>query len=127
MTVEEKIEVETIAMAWVVVKDLDRAIAFYKDVMGLEVFQHTPAMHWAEMKAKDGARLGLAESNDQEIISAGSNAIVCMNVKDLDVTLSVLKAKGAELIGEVIEIPGHVKMQYVKDESGNTFQCVQEF
>lgn len=127
MTVEEKIEVETIALAWIVVDNLDRAITFYKDVMGLELFQHTPAMHWAEMKAKDGARLGIAETNDQEIIQSGSNAIVCMNVKDLDASLKILKEKGAELIGEVIEIPGHVKMQYVKDESGNTFQCVQEF
>ena len=117
-------------LGWVVVKDLDKAIAFYKDVVGLELTQHTPQMGWAEMSGEDGARIGLAVQNDDQVASmgvkAGDNAIMCIGVKNMEEAVAHYKEKGANLIGDVVEVPGHIKMQTFNDQDGNTFQLVCE-
>jgi predicted enzyme related to lactoylglutathione lyase len=115
-----------IRLGWIVVKNLEKAIKFYTEVVGLELFQHTPEMGWAELRGKDGAILGIAVENEDLEVKAGSNAIMCITVENMDLAISHYKEKGAKLIGNMIEITGHIKMQTFQDNDGNRFQLVSE-
>jgi predicted enzyme related to lactoylglutathione lyase len=51
---------------------------------------------------------------------------VTITVKNLEEACSLFKEKGAKLVGEVLEVPGHVRMQTFVDGDGNTMQLVQK-
>lgn len=118
---------EGVELAWIVVKDLDGAIAFYRDVAGLELKERNDQFGWAELAGPKGAVLGLAAAASETEVAPGSNAVFTISVSDLDAALAHFKAKGADLVGNVIEIPGHVRLQTVKDRDGNRLQLVQKF
>ncbi len=124
-------QIKAINMVWITVNDLDVSIAFYKDVVGMKLFQHTPKFGWAEMQGEGGARLGLAQASflrgeEANLFSPGDNAVPCLGVDNIDEAITHFKGKGVELLGEMIEIPGHVKMQNCSDKDGNKFQLVCE-
>lgn len=116
-----------INLAWVVVSDLDKAVEFYTDVVGMELNNRSAEYGWAELSARDGgAILGVAESNDQEPMKPGSNAVVTISVGDIEEARQKIASKGAQLVGDVMEVPGHVKLQTFTDADGNQFQLVQK-
>jgi predicted enzyme related to lactoylglutathione lyase len=113
-------------LAWIVVKDLDQAIDFYTNTVGLQLKELHKEFRWAELSGPNGAILGIGEENAQSEIPAGGNAVVTITVENLDKALVHFKTKGAKLVGDVLEIPGHVKMQTFTDRDGNTLQLVQK-
>ncbi|MEN9654598.1 MAG: hypothetical protein RL235_710 [Chlamydiota bacterium] len=111
-------------LVWIVVKDLQKAIDYYTRVVGLKLIEHHPEHNWAEFEAKTGGtRLGIA--SEQDDYKSGQNAIMTFTVSNLDTAIASFKQQGTRLIGEVIEVPGHVKMQTVSDPDGNQFQLCQ--
>jgi len=115
-----------ITLSWIVVKDLKEAIKFYSEVIGLEVVCEVPEFGWAELKGSEGSRLGIAQENDKEQIKAGQNAIMAIKVNDIMQARDTLLKKGAKLLGDVQEVPGHVKLQTFADSDGNVMQLAQE-
>ncbi len=118
--------VEGIKLTWIVVKDIQSAIKFYTEVVGLTLHKHHAEFGWAELSGPDESRLGLAQENDEMDIKAGMNAITAISVEDIDSARSSFLKQGAKLIGEIVEVPGHVKMQTFEDADGNTLQIVQQ-
>ena len=47
-------------------------------------------------------------------------------VPDIKKAIGEMSKKGVKLIGEMMEVPGHVKLQFFVDADGNTFQIVEE-
>ena len=117
--------VKGIKLAWVVVKDLQSALKFYTEIVGLTLKEQSPEYGWAELSGPEGIRLGVAQETSDEVFKAGMNAVVTITVDDLSATCSSFLSKGAKLVGEVIEVPGHVKMQTFEDVDGNKFQIVE--
>src|SRR5262249_16846620 len=110
-----------------VVKDIKKAIKFYTEVVGLKVMEYNEQYNWAELRGKDGgATLGIAQKSDQEIIQPGQNAVVTLTVESLVKAKAELSKKGGKTLGEVIEIPGHVKIQSFVDHDGNHLQLVEK-
>lgn len=112
-------------LAWIVVKDLEAAITFYTDVVGLTLREKSLEHHWAELSGPDGFTLGLAQESSHMELRAGSNAVVTITVEDIVVAKNFYLKKGAKMLGDIIEVPGHVKMQTFIDKDGNTLQLVQ--
>lgn len=112
-------------MVWVVVKDLKQAIEFYTKVLGFKLDNESPEYGWAELSSTQGTSIGLAAENDSCEIKAGNNAVITVSVPDIEVAREELKSKGVTLYGEVMEVPGHVKLQNFNDSDGNSFQLVQ--
>lgn len=117
-------KVQGIKLGWIVVKDLSKAIDFYTNVVGLTLKERVDEFGWAELQGPEGCILGIAQENDE--MKAGSNAVMAISVADMDEAIAHYKAKGASLQGDIIEIPGNVKMQNFVDADGNLFQLVQE-
>lgn len=115
-----------IYLSWIVVKDIEKAIKFYTETAGLELKEFAKEYRWAELSGPQGAILGIAEESPECPLKAGSNAIVTLSVDDIDKANAHFVKQGATLIGDVVEVPGHVKMQMFVDVDGNTMQICQK-
>lgn len=120
--------IKSIGLAWIVVKDFKSAIKFYTHVVGLKLHEINEEFGWAELAGNDGdgAILGIARESNDEAIRAGQNAVITLSVDDIAKAKQDLAKKGAKMVGDIIEIPGHVKMQTIVDADGNHMQLVQQ-
>jgi predicted enzyme related to lactoylglutathione lyase len=112
-------------LAWIVVDDFKKAVKFYSEVVGLQLLEVNEECGWAELQGKSGARLGVAKRSDNTEIMPGQNAIVTFTVDNIETASAEMVKKGAVLVGEVREVPGHVRMQLIKDLDGNQLQLAQ--
>jgi catechol 2,3-dioxygenase-like lactoylglutathione lyase family enzyme len=126
----------------VVVDDLDAAIAFFTD-LGMEEAGRAPIEGaWVDrVNALDGVRvdivmmrtpdghgaLELTEFHHPTVVSAEPrNALgntlglrsVMFTVDDLDATVAGLRARGAELVGEVAQYQDSYRLCYVRGPAG---------
>jgi len=119
---------KTLGLAWIVVKDLKKAVDFYTGIIGMKLMEINETYGWAELEGQEGgARLGIAQQclKEDEGNTPGQNAIITLTVANLEKAVANLVEKGATLIGAVQEVPGHVKMQTVADVDNNRFQLVE--
>lgn len=119
---------KTMGLAWILVKDFKKAIKFYTEVVGLKVMEQNEEWGWAELEGHEGgARLGIAMDcpDHKTPVKPGHNAILSFTVDNIEQACKDMAKQGAELIGEIEEVPGHVKMQLVRDTEGNYFHMTE--
>lgn len=115
----------SIDLIWIAVKDFEAGLKEYTQIFGFKILQQSSEWKWAELQSMDGGCiLGLCEGNKE--LSAGSNAVVTITVKDLEQKKQELTKQGAKLVGETMVIPEQVKLQTLIDKSGNRLQIVQK-
>lgn len=119
-------KVQGIELVWVVVANLEAAVKFYTEVVGLQLKEIHKEYGWAELKGANGAFLGLAEKNSYDNKPIGSDAVITVSVDNLEKAIEWYQSKGGRLLGNVLEVEGHVKMQTVLDLDGNRLQIVQK-
>lgn len=115
-------------MAWITVSDVKKAKKFFTEVVGLEVRTDTPEYGWVELVAKDGgSALGVGQYNPQygNEVQPGQNAIITFTVDDIMEAKAEFEKKGVTLLGDIVAVPGHVKMLFFTDVDGNKFQIVE--
>lgn len=115
-------------LAWISVSDIAKAKKFFTEVVGLKVCCDTPEYGWLELQAPEGgALLGVGQHNPKhgKEVMPGDNAIVTFTVADIVATKAEFEKQGVKLLGEIVEVPGHVKMLFFTDNDGNKFQIVQ--
>lgn len=119
--------IKSIDLAWIVVKDLKKAVHFYTEILGLQLRECHEEFGWAELQGHDGgALLGIAQASaHQPDLRPGENAFVTFSVEDLEASKNEMMQRGVQCIGDVQEVPEHVKMQMIIDADGNRFQLVQ--
>lgn len=115
-----------IELAWISVTDMQKAKTFFQDKLDLTIHANTPEYGWMEFEGKDGGcLLGVGTGSGHPDLKPGHNAIVTFTVDDIEKTRAELQAKGVTIVGDIIEVPGHVKMLFIKDEDGNFFQLCE--
>ena len=107
--------IEGIAAIWLPVTDMERAVAFYRDQLGLDVMDHDG--DWSEVTAGD-QRIGL---NASEAPAGDGGAVIAFAVDDIEATVDTLKDKGVEFAGELSEHPWG-RIAPFKDPDGNDLQ-----
>ena len=104
----------------IMIADMDRAIAFYTETLGLRL-ESRYENEWAEVVGA-GARIGLHGGGE------GNNATRALSlgfgVADLDAAMADLKAQGVEF-GRVSE-DGPVRIARFSDPDGTPLYLVQE-
>jgi len=121
--------VKSMNLAWISVSDYAKAKKFFTEQLGLKVVSDAPEFGWVELQGSEGGfTLGVAQEQikSDEDIRPGSNAIVTMTVADIAKARATLQAKGVRCIGDILEVPGHVKLALFADSDGNKFQLVEE-
>ena len=120
--------IKNMGLAWVAVADVKRAKKFFVEDLGLTLVTDNEEHGWLELAPEDGMfMLGVGKACDEtgKEVSAGSNAIVTMTVDDIVEAKALLEKKLVKIIGDIIEIPGHVKMLMFTDYDSNKFQLVE--
>jgi len=99
------------------VRDADRAIAFWRDVVGLPVLSEYPG-RGAEFELADGSTFGLWKPEGDQPWQAGNG--IMFAVPDLDATVARLREQGAKISPHVEESPV-CRMAFGEDTEGNAF------
>jgi predicted enzyme related to lactoylglutathione lyase len=99
------------------VKDAPRAIAFYRDVLGLEPVKLYPENRGAEYELPDGTTFGLFGGGGKVMPFQPGNGIL-FAVDDLDAAVSAMKARGIPVLMER-ETPTCF-MAMIADTEGNS-------
>jgi methylmalonyl-CoA/ethylmalonyl-CoA epimerase len=110
----------------IIVHDLDRAVAFYRDTLGMKLlFQIPPKMAFFDC---GGVRLYLALPEEPELDHPAS--ILYYKVDDIQGAWAALSDRGAELVREphfLAKMPDHdLWMAFFKDSEGNTLALMSE-
>lgn len=124
----EKIALDTIGQIAVYVKDLDRAVAFYRDTLGMRfLFQAPPGLAFFDC---GGIRLmlDLPEAGSDE--AKMGTSIIYYKVPDIDAAYSQLSAKGAAFEDKphkIADMPDHeLWMAFLRDSEGNMLGLMAE-
>lgn len=124
MTTKSKLA-KGISLSCITVSDINKAKHLFVDLLGLDLKEFVEEYKWMEIGGKDEeARLGVGEyveNSEYQDIKAGSNAIISILVGNLEEAKEHLEANGIEFLGNILEIPGEVKMILFKDLDGNRY------
>lgn len=101
------------------VRDMDAAVAFYRDVLDLPLVRRDGG-EWAEFEAGP-VRLALHGATDA---TAGSGTVV-FRVPDLDDATIVLRQRGAVVDEHFGEVEGLARFATVRDPDGNPVQLIE--
>jgi predicted enzyme related to lactoylglutathione lyase len=105
---------------WFWVADMDRAIAFYRDALGLAMrMRHDDT--WAEFEA-GGIRIGLHGAGDATVEHGGTAAFL---VADLDAARASLQERGVAFEDHLGEVPGYARYASFRDPDGNSMQLIE--
>jgi predicted enzyme related to lactoylglutathione lyase len=80
-----------------IVKDMDRSVAFYHDVIGLTVQMHTP--FWSSLRAGNIV-LGLHPEGEHSKVAPETGCTFGFEVADIQQTAADLKVKGVKFLME---------------------------
>jgi predicted enzyme related to lactoylglutathione lyase len=125
----------TLSTCFIAVHDHDEALAFYRDVLGLEVRNDVAfeGMRWVTVGAQSQPDVQLvlepplADPNASpadkatmaELLAKGLLRGVIFNTDDCDATFERIRAAGAEVLQEPIDQPYGVRDCAFRDPSGN--------
>jgi predicted enzyme related to lactoylglutathione lyase len=114
----------TLTMVTLHVRNLDRAMAFYRDTLGLPEGDHVPAVKWAEFKL-GSVMLGLHE-NDTESghRPPGGSSGFYLSVSNVDEYLRVAEKKGAKIGDKPQEFP-YGRVGTLLDPDGNELMFLE--
>lgn len=107
------------------VNDFNRSLAFYKDVLGLEI--NSIEGKFADFKL-EGTSLAIFEKEaatamfPKKFMGNGGGVILAFQVEDVQKTCDELKAKGVEIFEGPKTTPWGQIVAYFKDPDGNIWE-----
>jgi catechol 2,3-dioxygenase-like lactoylglutathione lyase family enzyme len=105
------------------VSDIDRSIAWYRDVLGFELIYKLDDWGWAELRSPiAGVSVGIGQTEDLE---PRGGATLTFGVVDIVAARASLEAHDVRFDGETTEVPGMVRLATFYDPDGNTFMLAQ--
>lgn len=84
-----------LALFMVVVTDMDRSVAFYRDVLGLKLLFQTPG--WSSLSAGN-VEIGLHSESEHLKVRPTESAQMAFYVDDITKSIAYLKANGTHVL-----------------------------
>ena len=123
----------------ITVNDVDEAVAFYRDGLGLEVRNDVAngGFRWVTLGSADqpGLEIVLSEPHAgrstadgdaiQELVAKGMMPMLVFRTDDLDAAFERARQSGAEVLQEPIDQPWGPRDSAFRDPSGNTVRLSQ--
>lgn len=130
-----------VSQCFIAVDDHDRALAFYRDVLGLEVRLDIAyeGMRWVTVGAPSQPDVNIvleppiadpnaSDADKQaaaELMAKGLLRGVIFTTDDCDATFEKIRAAGGEVLQEPIDMPYGVRDCAFRDPSGNMLRFAQ--
>lgn len=125
MSAAANLEIRNIGQISIIVKDVERATAFYRDVLGLRLLFTVPTMAFFDC---GGVRLMLGAASSPEYDHPSS--ILYFRVSDINAGHQRLVEKGVDIISPprlIAPMPDHdLWMTAFRDSEGNIHQLMSE-
>ena len=132
----------------IVVKDIEKCLHFWRDVMGLKVVADfweegkfidtvqnlkNVKLHMIKLAAPDGSMIELLKDSRHEAVPLERNLLcdagvrhIAFTVEDVENSWEILHKYGCETLSRPIISPdGKAKLFFVKDPEGNLLEMVQ--
>ena len=123
----------------ITVNDVDEAVAFYRDGLGLEVRNDVAngGFRWVTLGSADQPGLEIVVSEPhagrsqadgdamQELLAKGVLPMLVFSTDNLDATFERARQTGAEVLQEPIDQPWGPRDSAFRDPSGNTVRIAQ--
>ena len=104
------------------VSDLEKAIEWYQDVLGLELVYKLEQHGWCEMAtATKHVTIGLGQTEE---VKPGSTTPT-FGVQDIGEARKHLESKDVRFDGDTYEIEGMVKLAMFYDPNGNSYMLAE--
>jgi|SRR5712691_7551798 len=105
------------------VSDLERSIAWYRDVLGFELVYKLEQYGWCEMSTPySGIYIGLGQQEKEPIVGGTTPTF---GVKDIAAARAHLESHDVRFDGDTYEIEGMVKLATFYDPDGNAWMLAQ--
>ena len=105
------------------VSDLDRSIAWYRDVLGFTLLYRSEDIGWCELStAVQKVNVGLSERREA---GGAGGATLTFGVTDLEAAKAALDERGVRQDGDIMEIPGLVRLLTFFDPDDNALMFYQ--
>ncbi|MFS2111070.1 VOC family protein [Sphingomonas sp. Sphisp140] len=106
------------------VTDLDAGIAWYRDVLGMNLLYRVDEIAWCEFESPVArVNVGLAQ---RESVVQGGGATLTFGVTDIEAAQKVLDTAGVRQDGPIQDIPGMVRLLTFYDPDGNALMLYQD-
>lgn len=107
------------------VRDFAKGVEWYRDVLGLDVFQRNDDIPWADMAtAVPGFHIGISQNPGDAGVSGEA---VTLGVADIATARAELESRGVQFTGPTDGIPGIVLIAPFVDLDGNPLLLAQNF
>jgi predicted enzyme related to lactoylglutathione lyase len=110
--------IKGVAAVWLPVTDMERAVAFYGETLGLKVTEHDG--DWSEVDG-NGLRIGLNGSESESPRGDGGALVAFQPDGELEQEVERLKGAGVAFSDEISEHPWGRIVPF-KDPAGNDLQ-----
>ncbi|MFY9235228.1 MAG: VOC family protein [Fimbriimonadaceae bacterium] len=108
---------------WCQVSDMNRAIAFYRDVLGLRSKFASP--YWSEFDAGNGVTIALHHQLDpSKPLVGGGGWVLGVQTDDIRALRAKVESGGGSVVGEYHDTPSGVVLT-MADLDGNQIQAIQ--
>jgi predicted enzyme related to lactoylglutathione lyase len=97
--------------------DLERAVDFYANTLGLEKSVHIPERHYAEFEPGD-VTLSVYDAQAMGLPHNPNPNAIALHVEDVQAARSALEARGVEFAGDTFDT-GVCHMAFFADPDGN--------
>ena len=106
------------------VTNLDRSIDWYRRVLGFELLYRSEDIGWCELKTGvERVNVGLSE---RRTAGGEGGATLTFGVEDLEAAKAALDAAGVRQDGDIVEIPGLVRLLTFFDPDDNAMMFYEE-
>jgi catechol 2,3-dioxygenase-like lactoylglutathione lyase family enzyme len=106
------------------VTDLDRSLAWYRDLLGFTLLYRRDDIAWCEL-ATGVERVNVGLSERREAGGPGG-ATLTFGVEDIAAAKAALDSHGVRQDGDVVEIPGLVRLLTFFDPDDNALMFYQD-
>jgi len=124
-SVTDQVTLDRIGQIAINVKDLARAVRFYRDTLGMRFLFEVPNLAFFDC---GGVRLMLGAAEKPEFDHPGS--VLYYKVADINATFAALKGRDVDFIDEphlLARMPDHdLWMVFLRDSEGNTLGLMSE-
>ncbi|MBV9449619.1 MAG: VOC family protein [Streptosporangiaceae bacterium] len=130
-----------LSTCFLIVDDQEKALAFYRDVLGLQVVNDVSfdGMRWITVSppSQPGLQIGLFTPNENpnasaadreaqaELLAKGLLTGVIFTTDDCDATFETIRASGADVVQEPMDMPYGVRDCAFRDPAGNMIRFNQ--
>lgn len=105
--------------------DLDRTIAWYEKVLGFQLIYKRDDIAWCEMTSPV-ANVNVGFGIKEEGAGGPGGAVLTFGVTDIDAAKAELDRQNVRQDGEIMEIPGMVKLLTFFDPDDNALMLYQD-